>query len=309
MSVFPSVSVCVISYNQENYISKTLDSIFEQITDFSFEIIVSDDCSTDNTRLIIDEYFKKVKNNIIFRTIHSDFNLGYKKNFRKVLESATGKYIAICEGDDYWTNSNKLQKQFRQLEENPLCVISFHNVSVLNSVTGESNQSNNEINGSLFTMFDLIKEWNVMTSSLMFRSSALKLPVWFDTVFNTDYALQLILASSGGSLIYIDESMSVYRKHPNGVSNSIWGASSVLWLIYLFTKINEVSDNIYRKAIRKKISELEKELISSNLHLFKISQKKASYCEHFRYYLKNLFVQLGMTKIYLKGFKKVHNLK
>lgn len=309
MSNFLSVSVCVITYNQEDYIRKTLDSIFEQVTTFCFEIIISDDCSKDKTRLIIDEYTQKVRSNIYFRTVHSDVNLGYKKNFKKVLEEATGKYVAICEGDDYWTDPNKLEKQFRQLEQNPSSIISFHNVSILNSINGESILSNNEKNGSLFYMLDIINGWNVMTSSLMFRRTDFKLPVWFDTVFNTDYALQLILASTGGSLIYIDDNMSVYRKHPSGVSNTIWGSSSILWLIYLFTKINELSKSVYKKPIQNKIKELEKELISCNLNLFKICKKNYSFSEYFVYYLKNLFVQLGMTKIYLRGFKRVHNLK
>ncbi len=309
MSNLPSVSVCVIAYNQEYYIRETLDSIVQQVTNFRFEIIVSDDCSTDKTRLIIDEFYNNFTNNIHFHTIHSNINLGYKKNFRKVLEAATGKYIAICEGDDYWTDPYKLQKQFEQLEENPSCILSFHNVSILNSLTGESILSNNEKNGSIFNMLDVINTWNIMTSSIMFRRSNFVLPTWFDYVFNTDYALLLILASTGRSLIYLNDNMSVYRKHPNGVSNTIWGSTSILWLIYLFIKINHFSKGVYRIPIRKKIHELEKELMLSNSQLYKNGYKKYSYYRYFHYRIKNIFLMFGMTHMYLRGFKRVHHLK
>ena len=113
----PLVSVCVISYNQERFIQQTLDSILSQKTDFRFELLISDDASKDNTQKIIKEYELQYPN--IIRNISRSKNVGSQINFYSTMEEAKGKYIALCEGDDYWIDSNKLQKQVTFLEENP----------------------------------------------------------------------------------------------------------------------------------------------------------------------------------------------
>lgn len=110
-------SVCVISYNQERFIQQTLDSILSQKTDFCFELLISDDASTDSTQKIIKEYKLQYPN--IIRNISRSKNVGSQINFYSTMEEAKGKYIALCEGDDYWIDSNKLQKQVTFLEENP----------------------------------------------------------------------------------------------------------------------------------------------------------------------------------------------
>ena len=110
-------SVCVISYNQERFIQQTLDSILSQKTDFRFELLISDDASKDNTQKIIKEYELQYPN--IIRNISRSKNVGSQINFYSTMEEAKGKYIALCEGDDYWIDSNKLQKQVTFLEENP----------------------------------------------------------------------------------------------------------------------------------------------------------------------------------------------
>ena len=110
-------TVCVISYNQERFIQQTLDSILSQKTDFRFELLISDDASKDNTQKIIKEYELQYPN--IIRNISRSKNVGSQINFYSTMEEAKGKYIALCEGDDYWIDSNKLQKQVTFLEENP----------------------------------------------------------------------------------------------------------------------------------------------------------------------------------------------
>ena len=113
----PLVSICCITYNQEKYIAQCLDGFIIQKVDFSFEIVISDDCSTDNTKKIIDTYVSKYP--AIFKDVSPSKNLGSTKNFYHVLEKASGKYIAYCEGDDYWIDENKLQMQVDFLETNP----------------------------------------------------------------------------------------------------------------------------------------------------------------------------------------------
>ena len=113
----PLVSICCISYNHEKFISQCLDGFIIQKVDFPFEIVISDDCSTDNTKKIIDTYVSKYP--AIFKNVSPSKNLGSIKNFYHVLEKASGKYIALCEGDDYWIDENKLQMQVDFLEKNP----------------------------------------------------------------------------------------------------------------------------------------------------------------------------------------------
>lgn len=111
------VSVCIATYNQENYIRKCLDSVFMQKTNFNFEVIVGEDASPDNTREILLEYKEKYGDKLVL-LLH-DKNLGPSGNTRSIQEKVRGKYIAAVEGDDFWTDEYKLQKQYDILESNP----------------------------------------------------------------------------------------------------------------------------------------------------------------------------------------------
>ena len=110
------LSVCMVSYNQEQYVRDALNSILMQKTDFAYEVIISDDCSKDRTVEILNDYAVKYPN---VRVITGEKNLGYPNNQRRSLEAATGKYIALCDSDDYWTDPYKLQKQVDYLEAHP----------------------------------------------------------------------------------------------------------------------------------------------------------------------------------------------
>ncbi len=112
-----AVSVCIITYKHENYIRQALDSVFMQKTNFNYEVIVGEDASPDNTRQILLEYKEKYGDKLVL--ILHDTNQGVSKNARSVYAKVRGRYIANLEGDDYWTDENKLQKQFDILEKNP----------------------------------------------------------------------------------------------------------------------------------------------------------------------------------------------
>ena len=108
------VSVFMITYNHEKYIAEALDSILMQKTDFDFDIVIGEDCSTDATRRIVLEYSRKYPDKI--KLLLHNVNVGFISNMMYVLEACTGKYVAMCEGDDYWTDPFKLQKQVDFLE-------------------------------------------------------------------------------------------------------------------------------------------------------------------------------------------------
>lgn len=111
------VTVCVITYKHENYIEKCLDSIFSQKTDFNFQVVVGEDASPDGTRTILLKYKEKYGDRLIL-VLH-DKNVGPSQNSRSLCPYCVGKYIAVCEGDDFWVDDRKLQKQYDLLENNP----------------------------------------------------------------------------------------------------------------------------------------------------------------------------------------------
>ena len=213
----PLLAVVVITYNQENYISDTLDSILIQETNFPFEIIVHDDCSTDNTASILNEYAKKYPNIIkLILQKENQFSKGINPT-RAPIAKALGKYIAICEGDDYWIDSNKLQIQLDEMRKVENCQMSFH--SAIDK--WEDNSKKDEIttkqaNGNkLFTVNEIILGGGGFcpTASLIFEKEAVEnLPKWFDQAPFGDYLLQIFGSLKGGAL-YIDRAMSIYRRN------------------------------------------------------------------------------------------------
>ena len=126
------ISVCMITYNQESYIKQAIESVLSQDTTFDFELNVFNDASTDNT----DEVIRSIINshprgNLIKYHVH-DGNIGLAGNYIYAVRKCTGKYVAICEGDDYWIDNTKLQKQVAFLEENPGYYLCFHKAIRLN---------------------------------------------------------------------------------------------------------------------------------------------------------------------------------
>src|SRR6266702_1500393 len=123
------LSVLMITYNHEKYIAQALDSVLMQEVDSNYEIVIGEDCSTDNTRKIVLDYQRKYPNKI--RALLPDKNLGMLWNFVATYEACQGKYVAILEGDDYWSSPVKLQKQVDFLDKNTGCVVCCHAAQVL----------------------------------------------------------------------------------------------------------------------------------------------------------------------------------
>ena len=123
------VSVFMLAYNHEKYIAEAIDSVLMQKTDFDFDIVIGEDCSTDATRRIVLEDAQKYPNKI--KPILHNVNVGAMLNQRYVLEACTGKYVAMCEGDDYWTDPFKLQKQVDFLEANKEYVLATHGYRIV----------------------------------------------------------------------------------------------------------------------------------------------------------------------------------
>lgn len=205
----PVVSISCITYNHEPFIRECLDGFLLQKTNFPFEIVIGEDCSTDNTRQIILDCQRKYPGK--FKLLLHKENIGAMANQMAVFNACTGKYIAMCEGDDYWTDPLKLQKQVDFLESSPNFSAVAHNSKLKYPNQIISNiKTKNE-----YTIFDFLESSCVNTATLMFRNIN-NYPSWFFEVPFGDWALYILLAENG-RFGFMQDEMSVYRIHNQGV--------------------------------------------------------------------------------------------
>jgi len=259
----PLVSICCTAYNHEKYIADAIDSFLMQDTNFPIEIIIHDDASTDNTPNIIREYERKYPD--IIKPIYQTENQ-YSKRKKILLQiiypKVKGKYIATCEGDDFWTDSKKLQKQVDILERYEQYSFCFHAVRVVDTnkvpkgrFLGPYGKGNRE-----YSMKDNIKPTFAHLSSLLIRTEYLRsdMPEWYMNSRHGDYALALYISAIGKGY-FIDEVMSSYRI---GVENSLMtklrqNTSNEARLNYYIQRIStlEEADKYYEYRFHNEIEE------------------------------------------------------
>lgn len=220
------VSICCLTYNHEKYISQAIDGFVMQQTNFKFEIIIGEDCSTDSTRSIIDEYILKYPDKI--KLITSICNVGAMNNAVRVFKSARGKYIAICDGDDYWTDPLKLQKQVDFLEKN-------HNKYIMCGHYSKRIRENNEIHYMNLNPKPIIYSFNDVMTEKNKESATLTIVYrnideiremfdteWFLQCNAPDRFIKLYATFVSQKDIYIlPEMMSCYRMHSGGMWSSL----------------------------------------------------------------------------------------
>ena len=212
----PLVSIACVTYNHEKYIADAIESFLKQKTNFPFEIIIHDDASTDTTAEIIRNYVKKYPNLIkpIFQK-ENQFSQPGKNGQVIAISYAKGEYIALCEGDDYWIDAEKLQIQIDEMRKHPECDLSFH-PALRRCAQGKKRDkiiSKHSSYNKVFSTREAIlgAAGFCPTASCIIKKSIFEsLPEWFREVPIGDYFLQ-ILGSLKGGLIYIDRVMSVYR--------------------------------------------------------------------------------------------------
>jgi glycosyltransferase involved in cell wall biosynthesis len=263
----------MITYNHEKFINKAIEGVLSQNCDFNFEFIISDDFSSDDTSILILDRIKDNNGKVPIKFFPQKTNKGIINNFVFALKQCTGKYIAICEGDDYWIDNKKLSKQTDLLEKDNNLVGSFHFVKV--EYEGKPYLSNlfmpnvPEIIGTE----DLISTSSLIhTSSLFFRRTALVFPDWYTTMLSGDFALTSIL-SKKGSFKRVNDIMSVYRVHNQGVTNSkVYNKENKILKINILEKLNVFHENKYDEKFKKVITQLNNENLNSSF-LKKIRKK------------------------------------
>lgn len=215
------VSICCITYNHESYIGKAIEGFVNQKTNFDYEVIIHDDCSTDGTRKIIEEYQKEYP--FLIKPILQKENQKSKGKAISPItfKKASGKYIAFCEGDDYWTDPYKLQKQVDFLESHPDFVMCSHAVKTV--FLGGVRKNDPFVKPlEIATFDDILENHFIPTLSLVFRNGIInKYPSWFMNVMSGDRALELLLAHYGKNY-YMNDVMGIKRKHPGGITQSVY---------------------------------------------------------------------------------------
>ena len=206
------VSVCVVTYNQENYIAECLESLVTQQTSFKFEIIVGEDCSTDTTRAIVQNYVEKYPDLIV--PLFYESNVGAVENLRQTYLKAKGKYIAHMDGDDL-AMCDKLQKQFEALEENPDCVICGHNMVLIDSNSNDLSVKNNfDRNEEKIDWKKYIKKPSIFAhSSKFFLKKTLQKKLEDENLDKQTLDFELHLESlKFGDILYLEDKLGKYRQ-------------------------------------------------------------------------------------------------
>lgn len=267
-NIHPLVSICCITYNHEKYIRDAVEGFLMQKTDFPIEILIYDDASTDKTAEIIREYEAKFPD--IIRPLYQTENQ-YSRGVRIIAPQfnfprARGKYIAMCEGDDYWTDPFKLQKQVDFLERNQDFAICFHNMQIVYEDNPYLNRISNINQQEITTIETLAYRNYIYTASCIFRNCISELPDWLYQCPIGDYPLHLLNAQYG-KIKFIDELMGVYRIHKGG----IWGHTSLSYRLEKWAELLDIISNKFSEDINQIL----------NNQLFNI------YFQLAEYYLKN----------------------
>ncbi len=253
---YPFVSICMITYNHEQFVEQAIDSILAQQTKYSFELLISDDGSKDGTVDICKQLASKNPGKI--RVLETENNIGMMPNFIKALNHCTGKYIALCEGDDYWIDVSKLEQSVLVLEGHPEFTIASHaNFNLIKGKLLKDNTSNITASGT-YKLEDYLSQPFFHTSSIVFRRLDLIpiLPDWYKDVFAGDNFLVAFLGSKG-NIYFSEKYMSVYRVHSSSISNR-YGITNMKENYFTHMELfNKMSYYKYNECIKKLIKKWE----------------------------------------------------
>jgi glycosyltransferase involved in cell wall biosynthesis len=272
---YPVISVCIATYNHEKFIAKALDSVLMQRGNFLLDVLVGEDGSTDNTAAIVRDYAQRHPE-IIRAFFHDPADKLFingrqtgRKNFLNNLREANGDYVALLDGDDYWIDENKLQKQLAHLEAHPSIVACCHAAihvdehdRVQDGYMGHHDVKGGQRN---FTILDVLQKNPVPALSVLFRNPRLsQFPDFFIKADMADWLLHMLNALRG-DIHYVDEKMAAYRLHNAGVwanfrasTEKVWLSEIAVWQLALEEPILAEHVAYIRKLIDEQYSKLVK---------------------------------------------------
>ena len=297
-----TVSIFLLTYNQEQFIAQTINSILMQKTNFNFQIVIGEDCSTDGTRSICKTFAEKYSNKIKLLPA-LEKNIGLIANYMRTIKACEGKYIAICDGDDYWIDENKLQKQVSFLEDNPNYSIVYSKLKKLfpDGTFKESIQRKLKQAGDFD---DLVFENVIPSVTVLFRNrqNISAVPTWITNFPYGDWPTYLWILKDGGKIHFMDEITAVYRMHI-GVSAQVRKSSSNTLLVNLgILKCiwNDSGFHHKKSIVLRAIQKLEVGLMTSY-------NREKQYLKALKQYIFNLrqeTLNFKLTRLYLYSIYK-----
>lgn len=279
-----TVSIFILTYNQEQFIAQTIESILLQKTNFSFQLIIGEDCSTDATRIICEKYARDFGGKIkLLPSLKK--NIGLIANYMRTIKECDGKYIAICDGDDYWIDENKLQKQVDFLDKNPDYSIVYTAVKRLYA-DGKMVDYTYNLNEKKLDFDDLIFDNFIHSVTALFRNiqnNENTVPKWINNFPFGDWQTYLWVLKDGSKIHFMDDITAVYRMNI-GVSSTYMKKNSVFIevLIRILEYVYE-DENFSHK----------KEIVASSIHnrqkdLMTCYNREKTYLKAFRLFLSIL---------------------
>jgi len=214
------ISVLVTAFNHEKFIRQAVEGVLFQQGDFELEVVVGEDRSTDGTREILEELSRRHSTHL--RVTYSDRNIGANRNYIRTLSACSGEYVAMLDGDDYWTVPDKLAAQSEFLETHPECSTCFHNVLMITEDGTRPPRVKLEASQPSFISLGVLLAGNIIpTSSVMFRNRLFSsVPDWYYDLATGDWPLH-VLNAEHGMIGYLDRVMGVYRVHDGGIWSGV----------------------------------------------------------------------------------------
>lgn len=247
------VSVILLTFNHEKWISQSIESVLTQETEFDYELVIVEDCSTDKTRDIVVNFQRMYPERI--RLSLSDKNGEYRTNFAKTYLAAPSQYVVRMDGDDYFTSPHKLQKQVEFLDSNPECALCFHNVEVFYEDSDRTPWLRNpHTQAKITTLEDLLSECFISGPSAMLRKGLFTdFPDWYYTAPSGDWPLY-ILSAQHGNIGYIDEVMGAYRIHSQGMWSKLNELQRLETLMKFYVSLSAYLGGEYEEVIKRTVS-------------------------------------------------------
>jgi len=297
-----TVSIFMLTYNQENYIAQAMDSILMQETNFNYQLVIGEDYSTDGTRKICEEYANKYPQKVkLLPSLNK--NVGLINNYLRTIKACDGKYIAICDGDDYWIDKDKLQKQVDFLEKNPDFYIVATNLKRLYS-NGKMQEFKNNNYKPYYNFEDLIFDNLIASVTVLFKNIQKndKLPNWINKFPYGDWPTYLWTIKNEGKIHFLDDITAVYRTDV-GISSKIRKDHSKTAKINL--EILECIDSDSNFSHKKEA--IHKSLIAHKMSLMACYNREKQYLKAFKILLRSIILNQGndqLIKFYLYSIKQ-----
>ena len=283
----PKVSVLLLTFNQEKYIEKSMESAINQQTNFEIEILIGDDCSTDSTS----EKLQKYRDLSNVQIIRNPVNLGLNQNLVNLFMKCRGEYIAMLEGDDFWHSEKKLQTQVDILDKNPDCSLSCHGIEIVDDQGKPIKESGTYDHTVRFYNLESILKFNMIKNcSVMYRNGLMAgFPNWFMDAVSCDWPLHVFHAEKG-NLAYIDTSLATKRVHSHSLYTAKGREHDLKHQEDFFKKMEIYLPESYKKLIKNKRLDVD-------YSLFAFYQKQGSKNKMIEYFKKIVFRPISKQQL------------